>query len=50
MPRYHNINGNKVQFTAGYFNTTSAINAIIFRFETGNIGSGTLKLYGIKDS
>ena len=37
-------------FTAGYFNTTSAINAIIFRFETGNIGSGTLKLYGLKDS
>ena len=37
-------------FIAGYFNTTSAINAIIFRFETGNIGSGTLKLYGLKDS
>jgi hypothetical protein len=37
-------------FTAGYFNTTSAINAIIFRFETGNIDAGTIKLYGLKDS
>ena len=37
-------------FTAGYFNTTSAINAIQYKFESGNIDSGTIKLYGIKDS
>ena len=36
--------------TAGYFNTTSAIDAIQFKFNTGNIDSGTIKLYGIKDS
>ena len=37
-------------FTAGYFNTTSAINAVQFKFNSGNIDSGTIKLYGIKDS
>ena len=32
---------------AGYFNTTSAINAINFQFASGNIDSGVIKLYGI---
>ena len=36
--------------TAGYGNTTSAINAVQFKFDSGNIDSGTIKLYGIKDS
>jgi len=31
----------------GYFNTTSAINAIQFSFSSGNIDSGVIKLYGI---
>ena len=35
---------------AGYFNTTSAIDAIQFKFANGNIDAGTIKLYGIKDS
>ena len=35
---------------AGYFNTTSAINAIQFKISSGNIDAGTIKLYGIKDS
>ena len=35
-------------FSAGYGNTTSAINAVRFSFESGNIDSGTIKLYGIK--
>jgi len=34
-------------FTAGYFNTTSAIDAIQFKFASGNIDSGVIKLYGI---
>jgi hypothetical protein len=34
-------------FGAGYFNTTSAINAVKFQFESGNIDSGVIKLYGI---
>ena len=38
------------EFTGGYFNTTSAINAIQFRFVSGNIDSGTIKLYGISGS
>ena len=32
---------------AGYFNTTSAIDAINFQFASGNIDSGVIKLYGI---
>jgi hypothetical protein len=34
-------------FVAGYFNTTSAIDAIQFKFASGNIDSGTIKLYGV---
>ena len=37
-------------FQAGYFNTTSAITGIQFKFASGNIDAGTIKLYGIKDS
>ena len=37
-------------FTAGYFNTTSAIDEIQFKMSSGNIDAGTIKLYGIKDS
>ena len=31
----------------GYFNTTSAIDAIDFKFSSGNIDSGVIKLYGV---
>ena len=34
----------------GYFNTTSAIDAIQFKMSSGNIDAGTIKLYGIKAS
>jgi hypothetical protein len=34
-------------FASGYFNTTSAINAIQFKFSSGNIDSGTIEMYGI---
>jgi len=37
-------------FVAGYVNTTSAVDAIQFKMDSGNIDSGTIKLYGIKDS
>ena len=33
---------------AGYINTTSAIDEISFKFESGNIDAGTIYLYGIK--
>ena len=34
-------------FAAGYFNTTSAIDAIQFKMSTGNIDSGTIVMYGV---
>ena len=34
-------------FVAGYGNTTSAIDAVQFKFLAGNIDSGTIKLYGV---
>ena len=34
-------------FTAGYGNTTSAINAVQFAMSSGNIDAGTIKLYGV---
>ena len=37
-------------YAAGYGNTTSAVDAIQFKMSSGNIDSGTIKLYGIKDS
>ena len=37
-------------FVAGYCNTTSAINAIRFRFSSGNIDDGIIKMYGVKKS
>jgi len=38
------------RLVAGYANTTSAIDAIQFTMSSGNIDSGTIKLYGIKGS
>jgi hypothetical protein len=35
-------------FVGGYFNTTSAINAIDFKFTSGNIDAGTILMYGIE--
>ena len=34
-------------FVGGYFNTTSAIDAIQFSMSSGNIDAGTIKLYGV---
>ena len=33
--------------TAGYFNTTSAVTGLSFKFESGNIDSGTIDMYGV---
>ena len=33
--------------TAGYFNTTAAIDEIQFKMSSGNIDAGTIKLYGV---
>ena len=37
-------------FGAGYFNTTSAIDEIQFKFTSGNTDAGKIKLYGLGDS
>ena len=50
MARLDNYISNDVQmdsFIAGYFNTTSAIDAIQFKMSSGNIDSGTIEMYGI---
>ena len=47
---YHGANQSVNSFISGYGNTTSSINAFVFKMVSGNIDSGTIKLYGIKDS
>jgi hypothetical protein len=47
---YRHDNGSLVTFSAGYGNTTSAVNAIQFKFGSGNIDDGIIKLYGVKKS
>ena len=37
-------------YSSGYVNTTAAVTAVQFSMASGNIDSGTIKLYGIKDS
>jgi len=37
-------------FIAGYCNTTTAIDGVQFKFSSGNIDAGVIKLYGIADS
>ena len=34
-------------YLAGYGNTTSAVDAVDFKFESGNIDSGVIKMYGV---
>ena len=40
--------GAQDNFMAGYFNTTSAVDAIQFAMDSGNIDAGYICLYGIK--
>jgi len=47
---YWNSTYSMNSYTAGYFNTTLAIDEIQFKMSSGNIDSGTIKLYGIKGS
>ena len=46
----HNAPRSENYYVAGYFNLTSAIDEIQFKFSSGNIDAGKIKLYGIKDS
>jgi len=44
---YHSNSAARNDFSAGYFNTTSAIDEISFKMDVGNIDSGTIKMYGV---
>jgi len=47
----HNSSDYSVNFrTAGYFNTTAAIDEIQFKPESGTLDAGKIKLYGLSDS
>ena len=43
--RYNNYS--QIHFSAGYFNTTSAIDEIQFKMDSGDIDAGDICLYGI---
>ena len=43
-PANYSINS----YASGYCNTTAAIDGVQFKFESGNIDSGTFKMYGVK--
>ena len=47
---YNSANRATNCYAAGYGNTTSAVDAVQFSMSSGNIDSGTIKLYGLKDS
>jgi hypothetical protein len=43
-----NADNNTVNsYTAGYINTTNAIDEISFKFSAGNIDAGTIKMFGV---
>ena len=46
----HSDDANDVQFIAGYGNTTSAVDAVQFRYQGANTDAGKIKMYGLKDS
>ena len=48
--QYQNANNTIEAFIAGYGNTTNSVDAVRFQMSSGNIDSGKIKLYGIKDS
>ena len=47
---YGNYPINVDSHIAGYCNVVAAIDAVQFKYDSGDIASGTIKLYGIKDS
>jgi len=46
----HNEDLVSTRLNAGYFNVNNALTRFQFKFASGNIDSGTIKLYGIKGS
>ena len=48
MTIYGSNTQSQITYGGGYGNTTTAVNVIQFNMESGNIASGTIKLYGDK--
>ena len=48
MNNYVSNNYSEDSYAAGYCNVTAAIDGVQFKFASGNIDSGTIKMYGIK--
>ena len=46
----HDGSASQDHHVAGYCNVTAAIDGVQFKFNSGNIDAGKIKLYGIKDS
>mgnify|MGYP003624676537 CR=1 FL=1 len=46
---YHALNITQNNYIAGYCNTTSAVDGIRFKFSSGNIDAGVIKMYGVGD-
>ena len=47
----YNLNNYSLEsFVGGYCNVTAAIDGVQFKFDSGNMDAGKIKLYGIKDS
>ena len=47
---YESTNYNTNYFVAGYCNVTAAIDGVQFKFSSGNIDSGVIKMYGLSKS
>ena len=47
MQIYNNDQSSHNSYVAGYINTTTAITRVQFKFNSGNIDSGIIKMYGI---
>ena len=48
IAHYHSADYSIEQFAAGYINTTTAIDAISFKFDSGNIDAGIIRMYGVR--
>lgn len=44
---YSSSGAAQASYVAGYFNTTTAVTRLRFKFNSGDIDSGTFKLYGV---
>jgi len=50
IARFHGYNGSDFStdlYCAGYVNTTTALTRVQFKFSSGNIDTGTFKMYGV---